>query len=544
MTSAAVTSGAVTSRAAAGAAENGVIENRSVVIVGAGPAGLTLAGLLGQYGVDVLVLERWPEAYPEPRAVHLDDEVCRVLADVGVAEEFAAISRPGLGLRLVSKDLTCLTEFRRDPRGRRHGYPEANMFDQPELEALLRHRVDAVEAVEVRAHCDVADVRQVDDHAVVTYGDSATHVRRFVRADYVIGADGANSSVRRAIGSRMVDLGFEQRWLVVDIATDVQLNHWEGVHQVCDARRAGTFMQIGPTRYRWEFRLLDGETVADFATLDQVRRLIRPWLGATPTSSLELVRAAEYTFRAQVADRWRDRRVLLCGDAAHLTPPFIGQGLGAGLRDANNLAWKLVGVLSGALPADALESYQDERGPHATAMIRRAVLMGRAMTGGGAVSHLARRSVLPIVTALPTDALSDSATPALSRSAFVETARWSCMGIGRGLAGQLVPNVELDDGRRVDDVAPGSFLVISSTLLTAGQRHEVSRRGATVLEVPHGSRLGGWLADGGARAAIVRPDHAVLAAGSSVASLITRVPAVAPQPVPSETEGESCRPSS
>ena len=140
--------------------------------------------------------------------------------------------------------------------------------------------------------------------------------------------------MRTAIGATMQDMNFYQRWLVVDVATAAELNQWDGVHQVCDPHRAGTFMRIGKTRYRWEFRLLPGETAADFNTMTTLRPLIRPWVEGVAAENLELVRVAEYTFRAQVADRWRRDNIFLLGDAAHLTPPFIGQGLCAGIRDA------------------------------------------------------------------------------------------------------------------------------------------------------------------------------------------------------------------
>src|ERR1700682_2439171 len=156
-------------------------------------------------------------------------------------------------------------------------------------------------------------------------------------------------------------------------------------------------MRIGPTRYRWEFRLLAHETADDYGTLDALRGLIAPWVNDIPDDDLEVVRVTEYTFRAQIANRWRDRNVFLLGDAAHLTPPFIGQGMGAGLRDAMNLAWKLAGVLNQSLPKGVLDTYEQERKPHARTMIRLARGMGWAMTEGGGIGNLIRRPVVPLV---------------------------------------------------------------------------------------------------------------------------------------------------
>ena len=299
-----------------------------VVIVGAGPVGVTAATLLGQYGVDCLVLDRWDGVYPQPRAVHLDDEIYRVLVRLGIAEQFAAVSRPTRGLQLIDRNHRVFAVFDRAGDRGRHGHPRANMFDQPELEHLMRTNLKDQTTVSLRENVEVTDVAQDGQGRVrVDFTDRLTGEHESVLATYVLGCDGANSVVRAAIGATMEDLKFEQRWLVIDVASMVELDQWEGVHQVCDPDRAATYMRIGDTRYRWEFRLLPGETAADFESIEALQPLIGPWVEGIPCEQLELVRVAEYTFRAQLADRWRDRNVFLLGDAAHLTPPFVGQGL-------------------------------------------------------------------------------------------------------------------------------------------------------------------------------------------------------------------------
>jgi len=277
-----------------------------VVIVGAGPTGITAATLLAQYGIECLVLDRWSSVYPQPRAVHLDDEIFRIVARLGIAEEFTAISRPALGLRLLDKTTRVLAEFHRDPAHSIHGFPQANMFDQPDFEALLRANLKRYPCAELRGDAEVIDI--ADDgqgRILVTFGDRADGAKHVVEANYVLGCDGANSVVRSCIGSDMRDLKFDQRWLVVDIATTADLDQWDGVHRVCDPSRAATYMRIGETRYRWEFQLLPGETADDFGTLAALRPLIAPWVGDGPPGDLTLVRVAEYTFRAKVAERWR-----------------------------------------------------------------------------------------------------------------------------------------------------------------------------------------------------------------------------------------------
>lgn len=492
------------------------VRRRSVVIVGAGPTGITAATLLAQYDVDCLVLDRWSAVYPQPRAVHLDDEIYRILARMGIADEFASISRPTLGLRLLTADFDVLAQFDRGQCQGANGFPQANMFDQPELEALLRANLKRCPTAQLRGNAEVTEITSSADGVRVAFVDRSDGHIHHVDADYVLGCDGANSTVRTHIRSTMRDLNFEQRWLVVDVATDAELGQWGGVHQVCDAVRAGTYMRIGEARYRWEFRLLAGETADDFGTLDALRPLIAPWTRAAADDELALLRVAEYTFRAQIADRWRRGNVFILGDAAHLTPPFIGQGMGAGIRDAANLAWKIAAVHHGTMAADVLDSYERERAPHTRQMIRLALGVGWAMTGGGRVGDAARRSVLPRMRFIPglRRRIVDSTTPALHSSALLSNSR-----LPHRLGGRLCPNPLLRDGRRLDDVLGTGFALITTVRPTAADEASLRRRGVVVLTPQPGDTLATWLRRGRANAAVVRPDRSVARAGRDVAAL-------------------------
>ncbi|PZG52017.1 3-(3-hydroxyphenyl)propionate hydroxylase [Spongiactinospora gelatinilytica] len=476
-----------------------------VLVAGAGPTGVTAAALLAGYGVRSLVVDPHPDVYPLPRAVHLDDEVMRILQAVGVAEDFAAISHPSPGMRLLDGELRTIAEFRRDDGAGRSGWPQANMFDQPDLEALLRAGLARRPEAELRPGTEVVGIEQDGRGPVrVRLRDVASGRQEEVRAHALLGCDGANSRTRRHVGARMRDLGFAERWLVADVRCAKPLDVWDGVHQVCDPRRPATFMRIGPERYRWEVRAGQREA-ADRATL---LRLISPWTRGVPEDELHVLRQAIYTFRAQVADRWRRGRVFLLGDAAHLTPPFIGQGLGAGLRDAANLAWKLALVLAEGAHERLLDTYRAERAPHVTHMIRTAVAVGRVMAGPARVARL----LLSPAGRLP--AATPGGSPRLRRGPLVRPRRpWG------DLAGTLPPQPWVTvDGRhrRLDDVLGGSFAVLTLSPLdplTAALARRLRARVFDLVATPiDDGTLARWLLGGRASAVLLRPDRVVLAA--------------------------------
>jgi 3-(3-hydroxy-phenyl)propionate hydroxylase len=494
-----------------------------VLIVGAGPTGLTAAVLLVRLGVACTVLERRAGIHPLPRAVHLDDEGARILQRAGIGDAFAGISIPAAGLRLLDARLRPYAEFRHDRPVGVHGHPGSSLFHQPDLERLLREELARQPLAQLREYAEVTDVSGPDGRpgsVLVHLTDARTGAREQVSAAAVLGCDGAGSTVRDAIGAQLRDLRFTERWFVVDARSDRPLPAWGGVDQICDPRRAATFLPLPGDRYRWEFRMRPGETADELMRPERIAALTARW--GTRAGGLDVLRAGEYTFRARIADRWRRGRVLLLGDAAHLTPPFIGQGLGAGLRDSHNLAWKLAAVLGGGDEDTLLDSYQAERGPHAEAVIRGAVRVGRAMTGGQDVAAALRRPVAGLLLRIPgvrTAARRGIATR-YGPGPLVERRRHR-----RDLSGTPCPQptVRVDGQQvRLDEVLGDGYALLATGSVPRSMLARARRLGARTLHLGPGPHAGDvtvedseellvWLERGRASAALLRPDHIVLA---------------------------------
>ncbi len=358
----------------AGAPQGGE-DGADVAIVGYGPVGQLLAILLGQRGWRVRVLERFSSAYPLPRAVHFDHEVARILQGAGVMRALEGRTEAAALYEWRNAAGEVLLQIGRDTGRSLSGWPESNMFCQPELERILDERARALPSVRVERGMEVVDLRAEADAVELTArsGGGAAGVR----ARYAVGCDGANSFVRGRMGAAWADLGFRFDWLVVDLVPR-ERRRWDPLNwQLCDPARPTTLVSGGPGRRRVEFMRLPHESPEELLGEATAWRLLEPW-GLRPDNAT-LERHALYTFGAKWADRWRRGPLLLAGDAAHLTPPFAGQGLCSGLRDAANLAWKLDLVLSGRASEGLLDSYASERLPHVRSLIDLAVALGRVI---------------------------------------------------------------------------------------------------------------------------------------------------------------------
>lgn len=352
-----------------------------VIQIGYGPVSKVSALLLDRLGWRVGVFERFGELYPLPRAVCIDHEVNRVMHAAGLGEIARAATSPAPVYRWFNADWKELLTL--DWTGESvSGGPGTLFVHQPSLESLLHDEVRRRANIQLNFETECVDFADRGDHVEVTVRDTATKATRRVTARYLLGIDGANSTVREKLGITRTDLGFEADWLVVDFLLKdglgprdlglVECGQW------CNPERPTTIVPggidlNGRVLRRWEFMRLPSETREEMVQEAKVRELLGDWI--KPEQG-DLIRHALYTFRSLVADEWRRGRVILAGDAAHLMPPFMGQGMCAGLRDVWNLSWKLDRVLRGTADDALLDTYMPERRPHVTEVIQQSMFLG------------------------------------------------------------------------------------------------------------------------------------------------------------------------
>ncbi len=347
-----------------------------VAVVGFGPTGATLANLLGRDGIRTLVVERMPEIYTLPRAVHFDHEVMRIFQSVGLAERILPHTGPVRAYEFRNAAGKLLLCFDLRDTITSQGWRPDYMFHQPGLERVLREGARERDSVEVRLGQELVKLEEDPDGVTLFLRDAADGREATVRTRFLVGCDGASSSTRELAGLEVEDLAFDEPWLVVDATAKRPLEALgfpQEPLQHCDPRRPTSVIPVVGPYIRWEFMLLPGEGV-EMQEPERVRALVADWVDP---DQVEVIRSAVYRFHALVGRRWRAGRILVAGDAAHQMPPFLGQGMCAGIRDAANLAWKLRLVLKDHAGEGLLDSYQEERAPHVRAVVHTAVELGR-----------------------------------------------------------------------------------------------------------------------------------------------------------------------
>ena len=479
-----------------------------VAIIGFGPAGATLANLLGQTGLNVVVLEKEAAIYPLPRAIHFDGEVMRIFQSIGLRRKVEGISRAGLkGMHFVNAEGETLLIRGGTTAMGPHGCASNYYFHQPELERVLREGLQRFENVRICLQHSVLDIKQQPDHACLQVQDSSNDTTYEINARYVVGCDGARSLVRKILGSPMQDLGLHQAWLVFDaLLKDNAPPLPDHTVQHCDPARPMTYCNVTGNRRRWEIMLLPDDDPAEIVKPENLWPLVSRWV--LPENA-DIERATIYTFHSFIAKGWRTGRLMIAGDAAHQTPPFLGQGMCAALRDASNLAWKLQAVLTGVASDDLLDTYESERAPHVQAFIELAVRLGDIIQ--------------------TTDPEAAKARDAKFRQGQPEIFQFPAPVLGHGMVaagtapvGQTFPQPQLSNGQWLDEAIGNHFAVIALPQLlqeVSPQTRAQWKQWKVVSQSAKDGSLRAWLEQQCVQAVVVRPDRYILGMANTSSQL-------------------------
>lgn len=473
-----------------------------VLIAGYGPVGATLAALLGKAGVSVLVVEPNKEVYPLPRAAHIDHEIMRLFQSLDLAQEIAPHVRPAPNYEWQSASGIPFMRFEREGVTGISGWPTSFNVYQPGIENALRQAIDRMPNVEVRLGSKFENIERNDDVVVARIseaGDSS-----YVQARFLVGCDGAWSPVRENLGVTLDDYAFDEPWLVLDARVPDESGFPKANLQICDPERPTTFAHMGPGRLRWEFMLKPDEDPKGMQEPEGLAKLLEPW---SKHGAIEIERNAVYRFHGLVAKRWRVGRAFIAGDAAHQMPPFLGQGMCSGLRDAANLAWKLERALCSDSSEKLLDSYQQERDPHVRFITEKAIQVGRLVCTLDAQRAAERDKQM-------------LAAPQIGKPYQAPPYSQGWLLDGSAGAGEMFPQPvsHADQSLYLDD------LLDRRAWLFAREHEPLSTRADEIIRYVHlgsqlppslGRPIEEWLDRRGANAVLVRPDRYVFGTGDT-----------------------------
>jgi 3-(3-hydroxy-phenyl)propionate hydroxylase len=460
-----------------------------------------LAGLARLEGLKILAVDREINIFPLPRAAAFDDEAMRIFQRLGLAEVFEPLCRTPEKYEFVAADGEVLLDFPVLGMPTVSGWEPSYLLHQPTIESILRERIKEL-GVEIQRGKRFVGFEQDEDGVDVKLAHEDGE--RSVRCRYLVGCDGARSPVRHAAGISQFDYNFNEPWLVIDALSDAHDILPSRTMQICDPARPTTYLKMTGRRYRWEFMMLPGETAEQMLDDEFIKGLLKPW-GAT--EQIEIVRKALYRFSGMVAQEWRQGRVLVAGDAAHQMPPFAGQGMCAGIRDAGNLSWKLGMVIRNEARDTLLDSYQEEREAHVRFVIENAIEMGRIICLTDPAAAAARNSEMR-----------------LRRASGIREVTMSFPGIKGGFSMQSAPAGDLFPQQRgdlpaMDNVLGAGFWLIGRNLPTNLPKWVTAYDLNDQKLAPYVASISNWLDQQGSSAVLVRPDRHVFGCGEPTALL-------------------------
>lgn len=498
-------------------------EQADVLVVGYGPTGAIAALLLAREGLKVTLVDKAWEIFDRPRAIGLDHEAMRVLQFCGVADKLFPKLRVYQGSFWVGAQGQTIREFSPMTAPYPLAWPPNMTFVQPEFEGLLREAAESTPGLQVKLGHELSHIEEGADGVVATVKNLNDDTELQIKARYVVGADGARSAVRKSLGIELEDLGFSEWWVVIDALVDPGHDYGNRNCYFCYPERPGCYV-VGPGRLRrWEFRIRPEEDPQQFQSDEQILKVLGQ---RVDTSHLKLWRSAVFRFHTLNAQEWRQGRIFLAGDAAHQTPPHLGQGMVSGIRDAANIAWKIAMVERGG-DESLFDTYREERRPHFESLVRTAKEHGE--TVGILDKELARQRDLRLAAEAQ-----DRDTPLTRQSLIPPLKAGLFADFDNSAHGKLFIQLELQaaEGKRyIDDQRQPRFQIYTDKPDVLGALSEDARRqwarlgGETILSASAAStcgaqvecvqeavpKLSAWLEQHGACAAIVRPDRYVYA---------------------------------
>lgn len=487
-----------------------------VIVIGGGPVGTIALSLLAASGLTAIGFEKDSEMWPTARAVHFDGETMRTLQALGIAQEFSAVTIPMRGVDVVNEADEVLVHASTERLGDQ-AWNDHISFHQPDVERLVRGAVDRTPGVELRCGVTATKVQSTPEGVEVDTVD-ADGTRRTLRARWVIAADGARSEVRSVLGIETDKYGEDAQWLVVDGDLVDAPGYETDMIQFARYSRPALWLRLPGTRVRMEFMLVPGDDPEEIVTPTAVERISR---GILPAEKFTPDRQAMYTFRGRIAREWRKDDVFLVGDAAHQAPPLFGQGLCAGIRDVENLTWKMGLVARGIADESLLDTYESERKPHATFWVETAANQAVIIQTLDPQVAAGRDEFIrthPEASAVPT-------SPALGPGLHE--------GAQDHRAGKLGIQPILSDGTRLDDMVGRHFLVVADHEtyidLPVGTRELLDEDGDTVTLLDP-LKIQQILESAGAKCVVMRPDHYILGVGDTAADLerlVLQIPSIA-----------------
>ena len=344
-----------------------------VIIIGYGPTGGTLASLLVKSNLSVLILEKEKSLYPLPRAVHFDDEIMRVFDTIGIKKKFKKFTIINKGTKFVDNKGKVLLDWPRPREITENGSYPSYRFHQPDFEKVIRNHLKGYKNFSSKQNSNVIEIKNTKNYVDIISEDTETLKQDTFRCKYLVGCDGANSITRKIINSQFDNLGFNQKWAVIDLILKKNKKLPDRTIQYANSKRPATYCRNVGKRRRWEFALKKNENEKKVVTDDFIWKFLKPWL--KPTEAI-IERKAIYTFQSAIANKWQKGRVFIAGDAAHLMPPFMGQGMCAGVRDVSNLSWKIIHCVKKTHNEILLNSYQKERFSNVKEYIETTMKMG------------------------------------------------------------------------------------------------------------------------------------------------------------------------